>query len=271
MSHFFKKSPKQDVGSTSSTTGLPPKKQILSQGTSSSSLKLLDRQQTCPNSAVEALRPFVIEYSLMSEYVLLHEHKIPGAYVVPSAGSALKWFGVLFIRKGLYQGGVFRFTIYIPDNFPECHAPMVVFEPSVFHPLVNIETGELDVKRGFPKWRHANHLWQVVLYTRQVFYKIETHSPLNIDAANLYEKDMELYKLHVAENLSACHEGIFMKPNSEDNHAIFFTRWDPAVHKGILCKILGNKLGSGSEEDESKEAKSGLSWVQKGNILEKKL
>ena len=30
----------------------------------------------------------------------------------------------------------------------------VVFEPAVFHPVIHPESGELDVKRGFPKWRY---------------------------------------------------------------------------------------------------------------------
>ena len=29
------------------------------------------------------------------------------------------WYGVIFLHHGLYEGGVFRFTLFIPDNF-EC-------------------------------------------------------------------------------------------------------------------------------------------------------
>ena len=29
----------------------------------------------------------------------------------------------------------------------------VIFKPPVFHPVINMDTGELDVKRAFPKWR----------------------------------------------------------------------------------------------------------------------
>ncbi|XP_076322233.1 uncharacterized protein LOC143231596 isoform X1 [Tachypleus tridentatus] len=43
----------------------------------------------------------------------------------------------------------------MPDNYPDEDCPLVVFEPSIFHPLINIETGELDVKRGFQKWRKS--------------------------------------------------------------------------------------------------------------------
>lgn len=29
------------------------------------------------------------------------------------------WFGVQFVKQGIYQGGVFRFTISLPQNFPD--------------------------------------------------------------------------------------------------------------------------------------------------------
>lgn len=34
------------------------------------------------------------------------------------------WFGVLFVRQGMYQGAVFRFTITLPDNFPDGECPV---------------------------------------------------------------------------------------------------------------------------------------------------
>ena len=45
----------------------------------------------------------------MAEFNLLLKQKLPGIYCLPSAKSALTWFGVLFIRQGSYQEGVFRY------------------------------------------------------------------------------------------------------------------------------------------------------------------
>ena len=82
------------------------------------------------------------------------KQKLPGVYVQPSYRSALGklwsqspftvcgssdtegrtclaclcspavWFGVIFIRHGLYQDGVFKFTVYIPDNYPDGDCPV---------------------------------------------------------------------------------------------------------------------------------------------------
>ena len=96
------------------------------------------------------------------------------------------WFGIIFIRQGIYQEGIFRFKILIPENYPDGDCPRVLFEHPVFHPLVDTETHELDVKRGFHKWRrNVNHIWQVLLYMRKCFYKFDTKEPINTEAANL--------------------------------------------------------------------------------------
>ena len=102
----------------------------------------------------------------MAEYNLLLKQKLPGIYCIPSANSSLLWFGVLFIRQGPYQEGVFRFIIniilkvpslfffplfrfqvMIPDNYPDGDVPKVMFESHVFHPCIDPNTHQLDVKQ----------------------------------------------------------------------------------------------------------------------------
>ncbi|MBN3294717.1 AKTIP protein, partial [Polypterus senegalus] len=196
--------------------------------------------------------PFYLEYSLLAEFTLVIKQKLPGIYVQPSYKSALSkhrhlyklleqngkalkqkptvngfsgffavWFGVIFIRHGLYQDGVFKFTVYIPDNYPDGDCPRVVFDIPVFHPLVNPESGELDVKRAFAKWRrNHNHIWQVLMYARTVFYKIQTVEPLNPEAAVLYEKDVQLFKSKVVDSVKLCNSHLFDQPKIDDPYAI---------------------------------------------------
>ncbi|XP_067905558.1 AKT-interacting protein isoform X3 [Heterodontus francisci] len=172
--------------------------------------------------------PFYLEYSLLAEFTLVVNQKLPGVYVQPSYGSALMWFGVIFIRHGLYLDGVFKFTIYIPDNYPDGDCPRLMFDMPVFHPLVDPTTGELDVKRAFTKWRrNHNHIWQVLMYARRVFYKIDTVNPLNPEAA------------------------------------VLFSPWNPAVHEEAREKMLTQKR---KPDDQSKSMHmAGLSWVKPGS------
>uniref|UniRef100_A0A3Q4MJS0 Akt interacting protein n=1 Tax=Neolamprologus brichardi TaxID=32507 RepID=A0A3Q4MJS0_NEOBR len=98
--------------------------------------------------------PFYLEYSLLAElYVLVQYQNLNFSLLLISWHAPILWFGVIFIRHGLYQDGVFKFTVYIPDNYPDGECPKLVFDIPVFHPLVDPVSGELDVRRAFTKWR----------------------------------------------------------------------------------------------------------------------
>ncbi|XP_075694497.1 AKT-interacting protein isoform X2 [Rhinoderma darwinii] len=209
--------------------------------------------------------PFYLEYSLLAEFTLVVKQKLPGVYVQPSYRSALMWFGVIFIRHGLYQDGVFKFTVYIPDNYPDGECPRLVFDIPVFHPLVDPVSGELDVKRAFAKWRrNHNHIWQVLMYARRIFYKIDTNSPLNPEAAVLYEKDVQLFKSKVVDSVKLCNSHLFDQPKIEDPYAITFSPWIPALHDEAREKMLAQKK---SEEQNKSLHAAGLSWVKPGSVL----
>ncbi|XP_063801685.1 AKT-interacting protein isoform X1 [Pseudophryne corroboree] len=210
--------------------------------------------------------PFYLEYSLLAEFTLVVKQKLPGVYIQPSYRSALMWFGVIFIRHGLYQDGVFKFTVYIPDNYPDGECPRLVFDIPVFHPLVDPVSGELDVKRAFAKWRrNHNHIWQVLMYARRIFYKIDTVSPLNPEAAVLYEKDVQLFKSKVVDSVKLCNSHLFNQPKIEDPYAITFSPWNPALHEEAREKMLAPKKKS--EEQYKTLHVSGLSWVKPGSVL----
>uniref|UniRef100_A0A8C6T6S3 Akt interacting protein n=1 Tax=Neogobius melanostomus TaxID=47308 RepID=A0A8C6T6S3_9GOBI len=207
--------------------------------------------------------PFYLEYSLLAEFTLVIKQKLPGIYVQPSYKSALMWFGVIFIRHGLYQDGVFKFTVYIPDNYPDGECPKLVFDIPVFHPLVDPVSGELDVRRAFTKWRrNHNHIWQVLMYARTIFYKINTAEPLNPEAAVLYEKDVQLFKSKVVESVKLCNSHLFDQPKIDDPYAISFSPWNPAVHEEAKGRMFAYKR---RPEDQHKGTQvSGLSWVKPG-------
>lgn len=209
--------------------------------------------------------PFFLEYSLMAEYQMLQKQRLPGIYVIPSAKSPLRWNGVLFIRQGVYEGGTFRFSLDIPHNFPDGDCPTVSFSPSIYHPVIHPLTGQLDVTRAFHKWkRNFHHLWQVLAFARRVFMKIETNSPLNSEAAVLYEQDNELFRTKVLQSIEKVQELLYVDPDPEDDHAIRFSKWNPAVHDDAKNKMLNRN--ESSSQDVNKSIQSlGLSWVKPGS------
>uniref|UniRef100_A0A8D0HP65 AKT interacting protein n=1 Tax=Sphenodon punctatus TaxID=8508 RepID=A0A8D0HP65_SPHPU len=180
---------------------------------------------------------------------LVVKQKLPGVYVQPSYQSALMWFGVIFIRHGLYQDGVFKFTVYIPDNYPDGDCPRLVFDLPVFHPLVDPLSGELDVKRAFAKWRrNHNHIWQVLMYARRVFYKIDTTTfSLN-------------YLGCIFKSLKIISTWVFALLDPYD-----FSPWNPAIHDEAREKMLSQKKKPEDQQCKSMQV-SGLSWVKPGSV-----
>ena len=36
------------------------------------------------------------------------------------------WYGIIFVRQGIYQEGIFRFKIIIPENYPDGDCPVII-------------------------------------------------------------------------------------------------------------------------------------------------
>lgn len=228
--------------------------------------KMIDRRTSTPKGN-HSYSPYFLEYTLLAEYNLLQKQRVSGVYVVPSGKSPLVWFGVIFIRQGIYQEGIFRFNLHIPENYPDGDVPTVVFETSVFHPLIDPETRELDIKRGFAnKWRrNVNHLWHVLLYIRRCFYKIETSHPLNPEAAVLYDSDNEMFLLRVQECVGKSKVSIYDPPAVSDPHAIVFSPYQPAVHDPVREELKRERKDPEITMKEDSSS-NGLSWVKPGTL-----
>jgi ubiquitin-protein ligase len=126
---------------------------------------------------------------LLDEYRHVSRNIPSGMIVVPSFHTLLEWHGVLFIDQGWYKGGVFKFVIHIPVDYPES-APSVYFFNRVFHPLVDDKTGKLDLSPAFPSWKSGrDYIVLVLSYVKKLFYKKE----LNTYAAAMLKEDFLSY------------------------------------------------------------------------------
>lgn len=85
----------------------------------------------------------------------------PGLYIVPRFRdrsspnprvNLAHWDGVIFIRRGFYRRGIFKFSIEIPESYPAL-PPKVTFHTKLFHVLVHPATGVLDLLPRFPQQR----------------------------------------------------------------------------------------------------------------------
>ncbi|XP_012256483.1 AKT-interacting protein [Athalia rosae] len=222
------------------------------------SAKMIDRPVTTQSNKEYAV--FLQEYIIFSEYSMMQKQDLKGIYVIPSAQNSFLWFGVIFIRQGLYQGGVFRFTITLPQTFPDGGTPKVIFQSKIFHPLVDAFTGELDTNWGFPEWRRTTRVWQLVQYIVKIFTKIDSKMPsVNQEALTLFNSDSEVFQKHAKASVTDSLNQVYDPPATDDPHYITFTPYDSSLHDEIKEEILKPK-----EEKENKVL--GYSWVQPGSL-----
>ncbi|XP_046990278.1 protein crossbronx homolog [Schistocerca americana] len=226
----------------------------------SMSAKMIDRP-IINSGNQKVYSQFQQEYCIISEYNMLRKQDLPGVYVIPSARSSLLWFGVLFVRQGMYQGGVFRFTLHLPETFPDGGFPRIVFQSKIFHPMISNETGEIDIRSGFTEWcKNVNHIWQVLQHTWRAFYKVESKIPLNVEASELYSKNPTAFQERVQECVKESQAHVYDPPPTDDLHYICFEPYDHEVHGPVRESIIRMK------ENNNENRSGGLSWVQPGSL-----
>lgn len=186
--------------------------------------------------------------------------------MLPSDDSPLIWYGLMFVRTGMYQGAVFKFTLSIPMNYPDGGCPAFDFQAGVFHPLVHAETGELDTKKEFQRWRRdVNHLRNLFLYARNIFYSIDTAHTLNGEAARLYTSDPDKYRGRVQESITSCLQ-VVLNPDPSDSHSVKLGEWHAEVMRAARRHIFEPEFMSESEPDLNNSQTSGLSWVKQNTF-----
>lgn len=56
----------------------------------------------------------------------------------------------------------------------------------MFHPQIDMKSGEMNVRREFPEWRKGvHHMHQVLEFMRVAFYMLDIKEPVNEEAAEM--------------------------------------------------------------------------------------
>mmetsp|Transcript_5235 Transcript_5235/g.6813 ORF Transcript_5235/g.6813 Transcript_5235/m.6813 type:complete len:359 (+) Transcript_5235:488-1564(+) len=142
------------------------------------------------------------DLKLTIEYKHLKMNAPSGVLVTPSYDDLRTWYGVIFIRKGYYQGGIFKFIVKLPLEYND-HGiyPHIGFYNDVFNPfvhrkktIINVKTKnndtqnhhdqneeeddqeddqfyELDLKAQYPAWNSTSHFMVTALtFMKKIFY-----------------------------------------------------------------------------------------------------
>ncbi|KAI3631537.1 hypothetical protein MIR68_010420 [Amoeboaphelidium protococcarum] len=87
------------------------------------------------------------KYALAIEYDYMRTHPIDGMYVLPVLEEC-RWDVVWFVKEGLYQQAVLKFSIQVPSTYPyqttQNNLPEVIFHnANIYHPLIKQYGGQL--------------------------------------------------------------------------------------------------------------------------------
>ncbi|KAL4706042.1 hypothetical protein ACJJTC_014264 [Scirpophaga incertulas] len=199
------------------------------------------------------------EYIIMAEYRMLQTENWEGIYVIPSFENSFIWFGVIFVRTGLYENGVFRFTLSLPQKFPDGEVPILTFTPSVYHPAVDPSTGILNLNEVFPQWdKKKNHLWQILKYLQWIFNNLNIKVPSNIEASVAHKTNKKVFLEKVKASVLESVLHLYDNPPTEDKHYITFKLYDPEVHEEAKKIMLQSQI-------MSNDCNLGISCVQPGS------
>ncbi|XP_030378493.1 protein crossbronx-like [Scaptodrosophila lebanonensis] len=205
-----------------------------------------------PNKVLDIIRQ---GYIILAEYNLIEQEQLRGIYAIPSYSSGVHWFGVIFIRSGLYAESMFRFSILLPDNFPDdVVLPTVIFQTDVFHPLICPVTHSLDLTSAFREWRKdEHHIWHLLRYIQAIFADPEgsvcsaqgcvrlsqvimgPHREVhNMDALRLLARSRMEYLARVQQGIEWSVAHMYDDPPTDDPHYIVFEPYNPTLHQHVL-------------------------------------
>jgi len=189
----------------------------------------------------EQVQRLLQEFSVLLEYERMRDLMPPGMYIIPSFESALTWHGTLFVRQGLYRGGVFKFELVLPGDYPES-PPALRFLTKMFHPMVESGTGRIDVGAVFPEWRAGRdyasfllpHLHRSLL--RREYFSGSARKPLNIEARDLFIKDPAAFAERAAKCAQASLESAHQNATG---FSLKFASGPAEAHDEILDALRG--------------------------------
>lgn len=198
----------------------------------------------------ERIQSLLQEFSVLLEYERLPELLPSGMYVMPSYETVLTWNGTIFARHGLYRGGVFKFQMELPDDYPDS-PPKVRFLTDVFHPLVERLTGRVDIFAFFPEWRAGRdyascvlpHLHRALL--RREYVTGSARPALNPEAKELFVSDPAAFAAKAAECASLSMRKVY---DNTPGTSMQFTKGPVEAHERILTKLRENPSHAAFED-----------------------
>ncbi|VWU49714.1 ubiquitin-conjugating enzyme E2, putative [Hepatocystis sp. ex Piliocolobus tephrosceles] len=128
----------------------------------------------------------VQKYSILTEYSFLIKEIPRNFYCLIQYDNLYIWDVFFFLYSTIYKNGKFKIQIRLNENYPNS-IPEVYFLTPVFHPLINPESGKLNLGIYLNKWSPNTHYMSLVfLYIKSIFYLQDEYSKDIIENKKAY-------------------------------------------------------------------------------------
>ncbi|KAI5307598.1 Ubiquitin-conjugating enzyme E2 11 [Ascosphaera atra] len=134
---------------------------------------------------------------LQSELMQLMMSPSPGISAFPNAdGNLLSWTATIAgPTETPYENLTFKLSFEFPTNYPYA-PPTVHFKTPIYHPNVDF-SGRICLDILKDKWSAVYNVQSVLLSLQSLLGEPNNASPLNGQAAELWDNNPEEYKKHV--------------------------------------------------------------------------
>lgn len=152
------------------------------------------------------------DYKVTIEYKHLKSHAPGGVYVIPSLDDLRTFYGIIFVRRGVFANGIFKFVLHLPLMYNDVDQhPRITFQSYVYNPYVDEATGELDIKTAYPNWDPSKHyLVTVLTFLKKIFYaKSFGDAEANMEARQLAEENAAAYRAKVDACVSQSQKDVY--------------------------------------------------------------
>ncbi|KAF1810612.1 hypothetical protein P152DRAFT_460313 [Eremomyces bilateralis CBS 781.70] len=130
---------------------------------------------------------------LQSELMSLMMSSTPGISAFPSADNLLLWTATMTGPEGTpYAGLTFKLTFQFPTTYPYA-PPTVLFQTPIYHPNIDF-SGRICLDILKDKWSAIYNVQSVLLSLQSLLGEPNNASPLNAQAAEIWDKDPAEFK-----------------------------------------------------------------------------
>jgi ubiquitin-protein ligase len=161
------------------------------------------------------------DYKVTIEYKHLKSHAPGGVFIIPSIDNLRKFHGVIFVRRGPYMNGIFKFTLDLPMMYNDVNThPTIQFTSRVYNPYVDPETGILDIQTMYPRWDPSRHyLVTVLTFVKKIFYaKTFQDAVANLEAKELAQTNPMAFTTNIHLCVSESNATLYTKKDGVTNN-----------------------------------------------------